>query len=79
MQTPSLPADRLALLAQIDANAIRDRLAAERVPATLAADIAALRAAREVLLRRRVASHAMTLLDREADNQAEQLAELSHD
>jgi hypothetical protein len=76
MTTPLYPADRLALMAEIAAIDLRDRLAAERVPLTLGADIAMLRAAREVLKRRRIASHGMTILDREIAGLEEQLAEV---
>lgn len=80
MTTPLYPAHRLALMAEIAAIDLRERTEAARIPATLAADIATLRAAREVLKRRRIASHGMTILDREIAGLEEQLAEvLAHD
>ncbi len=70
-----LPADILAASARIAAAHIRQRIDAERVPATLAADLEKLRAAREVLERRRIALHGRAILTREIARMEEDFAE----
>lgn len=74
---PWLPADILAAQARVAALLIREQQATNRRAEVLAADIAKLEAAREVLFRHRVASHGLTILDREADKLRELLAEVA--
>lgn len=75
---PWLPADHLAAMARVHAEHERKRTEAARVPATLAADIEKLRAAREVLSRRRAGWPSTTNdIDRQIEKLSEQLAEVA--